>query len=208
MGEVPLAGGPPSTPSDKLIPDMLLLWCPHLGNVPTVTRPLVPPVPGTILDHPSPASVPPPSHFDLGFQILPQRISPRYLDNPRLGLRLWPPPGLMPLALYSWSIPRRIAKAIFLEPESDTPPSSFSWFSTALRKAHQHRPSVAHLLPSSGHASQHIQPQTEFLVLASLIWLRFIIRLVCAGAMLASKVGNWVRGQRLSHVAWGQGRPL
>lgn len=54
----------------------------------------------------------------------------------RLGLRPWPPPGLMPPALYCYSIPCRTAKEIFLEPESGMPPSSFSSCPIALRRAH------------------------------------------------------------------------
>ena len=54
-------------------------------------------------------------------------------------------------------------------------------------------------LPAPLAAANASQPQTELLVPASLIWLRFIVCLLQAGTRHALKVGNCMRGERLSH---------
>lgn len=67
----------------------------------------------------------------------------------RPGLRPWLPPGLIPPALYCWSIPCRIAKGILLEPELVMPPFLSSWFPSPRRKPTGHRPST----PTPPHMS-------------------------------------------------------
>ena len=63
-------------------------------------------------------------------------------------------------------------------------------------------------LPAPLTVANASQPQTELLVPASLIWLRFIVCLLQAGTRHASKVGNCMRGDGLSHRVWEQVRPL
>ena len=153
----------------------------------------------------TPALVPSPGHFEVGSQILPRGIPPRYLPpqaGPCLfgpGLRPWPPRGLMPPALYCWAIPTEESKrSIFLEPEFRKATLLLLLLMVSLWLEKSPPSAGPPQLPAPLAAANASQPQSELLVPASLIWLRFIVRLLQAGTRHTLKVGNCMRGETQS----------